>query len=442
MSRQEVEQAQEEMAQMYSKEQLVSEAKKTSRRSKRSTHCERFLPTNIEVCGAILQKYKEVGGPVSQYLWPVEPMAQNPDGQGFRQRFQNGFIYWHPQAGAHTVSTYTAEYWKRQGWEAGWMGYPTTDEFGVRDGQGAKQVFQHADVYRSPLWTIASVKGRIRDRCNELGGVEGELGYPLTGELATPDGRGWYNTFMDGGIYWTPEHDAHEVLGAMYMYWGVKGVEAGELGYPVSSPADSFGPVQEFERGRVDLYQKFADAPTQVCDGKEYNGLVLEITDAMGNLSNLGWRYPKNGRDDKDTRVLDYGGVLIPDRYKTLIDNKSTVSKSLRDYCTKSPDDGVESLGENISFKGICARHDICYYDSGSEKQGWVSKRKCDHDLFNNLYDQCTNVSMSISHQRLCHGNDRVYYSAVVATHRWDQYVQCGDVYTVDQSYCGRPKRY
>ncbi|MCX7541338.1 hypothetical protein OS128_00190 [Corynebacterium sp. P5848] len=190
MSRQEVEQAQEEMAQMYSKEQLVSEAKKTSRRSKRSTHCERFLPTNIEVCGAILQKYKEVGGPVSQYLWPVEPMAQNPDGQGFRPRFQNGFIYWHPQAGAHTVSTYTAEYWKRQGWEAGWMGYPTTDEFGVRDGQGTKQVFQHADVYRSPLWTIASVKGRIRDRYNELGGVEGELGYPLTSELATPDGRG------------------------------------------------------------------------------------------------------------------------------------------------------------------------------------------------------------------------------------------------------------
>ena len=66
--------------------------------------CQAVRPTGIEICGAILDKYRQLGWPANWLGWSTEPESVNPDGQGYRQRFATGFIYWHPAIGAHAVA--------------------------------------------------------------------------------------------------------------------------------------------------------------------------------------------------------------------------------------------------------------------------------------------------------------------------------------------------
>ena len=65
--------------------------------------CRRFAPHNIEVCGAILDHYEQVGGPASSFLWPVEPIRLNSDGRGYRFTLAKGTIYCSPETAAHII---------------------------------------------------------------------------------------------------------------------------------------------------------------------------------------------------------------------------------------------------------------------------------------------------------------------------------------------------
>lgn len=71
--------------------------------------CQTFWPSPYQVCGAILERYIQQGAQLGWMLFPSEGQALNPDGQGYRQRFMNGFIYWHPTTGAHAVNNYSAQ---------------------------------------------------------------------------------------------------------------------------------------------------------------------------------------------------------------------------------------------------------------------------------------------------------------------------------------------
>jgi LGFP repeat len=78
----------------------------------------------------------------------------------------------------------------------------------------------------------------------------------LTDESATPDGRGRYNHFENGSIYWTNATGAHEVDGDIQVVWAAAGWEQGPLGYPIDGPKQmmpSSGPTdfQDFEHGSV-----------------------------------------------------------------------------------------------------------------------------------------------------------------------------------------------
>jgi hypothetical protein len=103
------------------------------------------------------------------------------------------------------------------------------------------------------------VQGAIRAKWEELGGPTSFLGYPVTDELPTPDGRGRYNHFEAsavGGssIYWTPETGAHEVHGLIRAKWAELRWEQSTLGYPTSDETDEpdgSGRYNTFERGSL-----------------------------------------------------------------------------------------------------------------------------------------------------------------------------------------------
>jgi hypothetical protein len=99
------------------------------------------------------------------------------------------------------------------------------------------------------------VQEAIRAKWLSLGANTGFLGLPLTDELTTPDGRGRYNHFVGGSIYWTPEWGAFEVHGLIRQAWADLRWEQGFLGFPVSDeealPGSNGGRYSLFEHGIV-----------------------------------------------------------------------------------------------------------------------------------------------------------------------------------------------
>lgn len=230
--------------------------------------CGVYWPVPFEVCGAIKNLYDAIGGPTSFLLLPKSKELTNPDGVGKRSEFVNGFIYWHPRTGAHSVSIPVSRVWQRHGWENGFLGYPTTSDISLGN-QWYAQHFEGGHVYTHNALpaTQASIQGAIYDKWQSMGGHTSALGFPISDELTTPDGIGRYNVFEGGMIYWTPQHGAHPVSGPILLEWASSGYERGKYGYPVTDPIENANGLemeQKFEHGTLngfaEVIQKIIDA--------------------------------------------------------------------------------------------------------------------------------------------------------------------------------------
>ena len=133
---------------------------------------------------------------------------------------------------------------------SGDYGSCTVNEYDVKGGKA--QDFRGGRAYWSPETGAHVLFGRIGAAYAEAGGPDSWLGFPVTGEQATPDGVGRYVHFQNGSIYWTPETDAQAVPKDMVDAWAEIGWEAGDLGYPVGAPKEMGGKlVQQFQRGYI-----------------------------------------------------------------------------------------------------------------------------------------------------------------------------------------------
>ncbi|MDH4657648.1 hypothetical protein J7S19_03290 [Corynebacterium pyruviciproducens] len=133
---------------------------------------------------------------------------------------------------------------------SGKYGSCTVNEYDVKGGKA--QDFRGGRAYWSPDTGAHVLFGRIGAAYAEAGGPDSWLGFPVTGEQATPDGVGRYVHFQNGSIYWTPETDAQAVPKDMVDAWAEIGWEAGDLGYPVGAPKEMGGKlVQQFQRGYI-----------------------------------------------------------------------------------------------------------------------------------------------------------------------------------------------
>ncbi|MFB7470313.1 LGFP repeat-containing protein [Kitasatospora sp. NPDC056184] len=221
-------------------------------RASAAADCRVYWPAPYEVCGAIREKYDELGGPNGFLLYPTSDELTNPDGQGKRSVFQNGPIYWSPAGGAHPVVNHFFAAWQRNGWEAGPLGYPTSDEIVNPDAVGRRQYFQGGTIY----WHLNEayyVTGAIRDKWGETGWEGGPLGYPAGDEILLPDGRGRMSRFEHGVVHWSPDTGAHPVTGAVLDQWSRAGYEASAYGYPTEDPVTHPGGVleQQFQHDRL-----------------------------------------------------------------------------------------------------------------------------------------------------------------------------------------------
>ncbi|WP_143336673.1 LGFP repeat-containing protein [Corynebacterium pacaense] len=258
-----------------------------------AAQCQSFWLSPYQVCGAILERYNQLGGATSWLLAPIENQTLNPDGQGYRQRFMNGFIYYHPTTGAHAVTNRNAQVWERNGWESGWMGYPTGGEVPVTgstpiegEANGWVQTFQGGRIYRSQItngFQVASINGLILDKWLEEGGPSGALGFPIADEAGTPDSLGRFSVFQWGSLYWSPTSGAHAVYGPVLEKWAENGYENGSYGYPIS---DITGEItgeehQEFQGGRISSGPEITGV-AYTADGKEVGENYDDMWECVG----------------------------------------------------------------------------------------------------------------------------------------------------------------
>jgi uncharacterized protein with LGFP repeats len=153
-------------------------------------------------------KYQELGGKSGFLGSPRAPEKATPDGRGRYRHFEGGSIYATFETGAHEVHGAIRNKWAELGWERSFLGYPATDETKTPDGRGRFNHFEGGSIYWTPETGAYEVHGAIRNKWAELGWERSFLGYPTTDETSTPDGRGRYNHFQGGSIHWTREKGA------------------------------------------------------------------------------------------------------------------------------------------------------------------------------------------------------------------------------------------
>ncbi|AKK02368.1 hypothetical protein [Corynebacterium epidermidicanis] len=393
-------------------------------------NCRTYWPSSFQVCGAIRAKYESMAitwagqTPVSFLGLPKSNELTNPDGVGKRTEFDNGFIYWHPDTGAWSVTTHNSIVWARNGWELGRLGYPTSDEIGTGDGVGRKQYFQRGRIYGS-LSGVVSIEGKILEKWVETGEEKGPLGYPATDEEGTPDGVGRYNRFALGMIYWHPNHGAHWLNPLVATMWGKHGWERSKWGYPIedSQPLPSGDGHQRFEHGDFDLFHEISALGSRNVNGKDISNLIPDIFITEEPIPNSPTIRPYVTADSLPfPNNPNVGGVTIPDDYEY----RNTYG--LDDFCTSSPD-AWNILGVSVNFRGACARHDMCYirvrnqYPTETQDSVFAPVRRermreCDTVFYAHMGTVCINETVDKAWATpTCIEVAHTYWGAVVARH-------------------------
>lgn len=111
--------------------------------------------------------------------YPVTDELQAAGGRGVHGWFQRGAVYWSPASGAHFMTGAVLDSWVRQGYETGPLGFPVTDEAATPDG-GRMVWAQGGAVYSSSRTGAHWMSGAILDTWARQGYEAGPLGYPTS----------------------------------------------------------------------------------------------------------------------------------------------------------------------------------------------------------------------------------------------------------------------
>jgi uncharacterized protein with LGFP repeats len=226
---------------------------------------------------------------------------------GCWQAFRNGVIMYSPATGASAVRSDFHKAWVAQGNENGWMGYPTTPTICNIKDNGCWQAFQGGPIIYSPATGVQTMRSAVHAAWGTQGYENGWLGYPTSGSQASGGGftqsfqggtvtvdangaatytssgtntaqaaianelrtaswlgatntpvvcgivrGGCWQAFQNGVIMYSPATGAKAVRSLVHQAWVSQGNENGWLGYPTggSQPAGT-GYTQTFQGGTV-----------------------------------------------------------------------------------------------------------------------------------------------------------------------------------------------
>jgi uncharacterized protein with LGFP repeats len=183
--------------------------------------------------------------------------------------------------------------WKDAGGEHSDLGAKQGECYAA--GPGFAQDFVHGKMFFTPATGPRSMSGAVLDKYEALGGpAASDLGFPTINEvpgLAGPDSR--VSTFSASDkplIFWTPEHGAFVVRGAINAAWDKLGSSGGALGVPVGDETyDGEVATQAFSGGQVSwnrLTKAFATVPPNLASQLTDLQVPIDPTAAI----NMAWR--------------------------------------------------------------------------------------------------------------------------------------------------------
>lgn len=183
--------------------------------------------------------------------------------------------------------------WKEAGGDTSDLGAKQGDCYVV--GQGFAQDFVNGKMFFTPATGPRSMMGAILEKYEALGGpAASDLGFPTANEvrgLAGPDSR--VSTFSASDkplIYWTADHGAFVVRGAINAAWDRLGSSGGALGVPTGDETyDGELATQAFSGGKVSwnrLTKVFTTVPSDLAG--QLAGLQVPV-DPTADI-NTAWR--------------------------------------------------------------------------------------------------------------------------------------------------------
>jgi hypothetical protein len=212
------------------------------------------------VIGGIRYRWADLSWDRGPLGFPTSDEICTPDAacRGRLSHFEKGTITWTLSGNTRVVTGPIHDRWKAHGAEAGHMGLPLTEELAAGRwwNPGRHQDFEDGVIYHSAPTGAHMVMRGILAHWRSLASELGYLGYPLTDEENTVDGRGRFNDFQGGSIYWHPDYGTHAIHGSIRDYWLSQGGVQSSLGFPTSDQFSRYlskvtCPAYRFEHGAL-----------------------------------------------------------------------------------------------------------------------------------------------------------------------------------------------
>ena len=143
---------------------------------------------SADAVAAIDAKYTTFGGAGSLLGTPIA--AAIDVGAGAERDYSGGVIYYSKDSGAKVMYGAILDRYKALGGPTGDLGFPTNDESDAGNGVARFNDFTApggASIYWSPEWGAMVLKGRVRDAWLASGGINGPFGYPTTDTTTLSD---------------------------------------------------------------------------------------------------------------------------------------------------------------------------------------------------------------------------------------------------------------
>ncbi|MGQ4618367.1 alpha/beta hydrolase-fold protein [Nocardia sp. R7R-8] len=172
---------------------------------------------------------------------------------GTAQDFKGGRVFFTSDSGAFPVGGVFGSGYQAAGGPTGPLGMPRGEERALDDGRGRFQSFQNGSLYWTPQTGAQMVRGAILDEWGKQGFERGPAGYPVAAEAKTPSRDGAVQAFENGPFYYSQATGVHRVQGLILGKYAQLGFENSPLGFPVAEeqPAKDAGRFSRFEGGNV-----------------------------------------------------------------------------------------------------------------------------------------------------------------------------------------------
>ncbi|CQD11452.1 putative transmembrane alanine and glycine rich protein [Mycobacterium lentiflavum] len=183
--------------------------------------------------------------------------------------------------------------WSKAGGDTSPLGPRKGDVYPVADGFACD--FDGGKFFFTTATGAKFIYGPILEKYDMLGGAAGgDLGFPTINEvpgLAGPDSRvATFSASDKPVIYWTPDHGAFVVRGALNAAWDKLGSSGGVLGAPVGDETyDGEVSSQKFSGGQISWNRKTKEFTTEPANlAEQLKGLQVAIDPTAA--INMAWR--------------------------------------------------------------------------------------------------------------------------------------------------------